>query len=250
MKVWMKVFGLLNRLLRISGELQGYNSLPEAYWVSRGENVIGKDIATGNSVAVQSRQAETYLAVASAILERSVTRVADLGCNVAVLADFLQEGTEYDGCEYNPFALRVAQSRTAMKRIQKRRFVCANIRALPFASGSYECVVIKDVLEHMEDFRPFLAEAARVSYRYVIVANFIPWTEGRTIIRREPGGYYHNLYNRQEVISFARTQGLEVEEVISALEQDARPNEVVVFRKYESVEKVSDRSYSCRKMGQ
>lgn len=66
-----------------------------------------------------------------------------------------------------------------------------------------------------------------------MVANFIPWTEGQTIIRLEPQGYYHNMYNRQAVYSFARGLGLNVEEVLSALERDSRPNEVVVFRKFD-----------------
>ena len=81
----------------------------------------------------------------------------------------------------------------------------------------------------MEDFRPLLNEAARVAAKYLMVANFIPWTEGMAFVRREPGGFYLNIYNRQEVYGFARNLGWQVEEVVATLEKDARPNEVVIF---------------------
>jgi ubiquinone/menaquinone biosynthesis C-methylase UbiE len=202
---------------------------PESYWIRRGENLVG-GTPTLQELR-QTRQVSTYRAIFEAIQTLGVHHVLDLGCHIAALAQLIYDWGyqgSYTGVDSNTYALKEAQKALEQQK-GKVSFVQANIRSLGFADKTTLCVVMKDVLEHMEDFRPLLKEAARVSAKYVIIANFIPWTEGKTIIQRESEGFYHNLYNRQEVYNFAHDLGFRVQEIISALEKDARPNEIVVF---------------------
>lgn len=230
-----KISRRLHRLVRENASPIRLAGDPESYWVERKENIIGK--TSLEELHRNSRQIETYSAIVHAITSRSPSRVADLGCNFAVVGQLLFENGfsgAYVGIDYNPYALLEAKQALAERR---NGWIRANIRSLPLADSSVECVVMKDVLEHMEDFRPLLAEASRVASNYVIIGNFIPWREGETRIRRDPRGYYLNAYNRQEVFSFASQVELRVEEVISTVEKsvgrkkNVGPNEIVVFAK-------------------
>jgi len=201
---------------------------PEAYWVARGEDVIGKDSLEEFR---EGRQGDTYQALVRLAKERAGGSVLDLGCNVAALGRLLYEANydgRYTGVDSNPHGLAVARQALAAQGARVR-LEEANIRQLPFADREFPLVVMKDVLEHMEDFRPLCAEAARVAGRTLLVANFIPWTEGDAIVHREPAGYYHNMYKRAEVYAFVRELGFEVERVVSALEKKGRANEIVMF---------------------
>jgi ubiquinone/menaquinone biosynthesis C-methylase UbiE len=223
--------GIRHVLLRLLSGKHPVNTVdgpPEAYWITRKADIIGN--ATLDELR-HTRQIQTYRALYEAVIARKLDNVLDLGCNISALGqlfcDWGYSGT-YIGVDSNAYAIETAE-RVLQALNAPHRFYCANIRELPFEARQFPCVVMKDVLEHMEHFHPLLAEAARVSSRYLLVSNFIPWTEGRTIIWRQPQGFYHNLYNRHEVYTAARTLGFRVDEVISTLESDARPNEVVVF---------------------
>ena len=203
---------------------------PESYWIQRKKDVIGR---ISLQDFLQGRQVDTYQEIFNAIKLRSVNQLVDLGCNTAALGKLLYHwgySGSYIGVDTNPYSLRIAQENLGTI-LDNFHLTNANIRELPFDDRLFQCVVMKDVMEHMEDFRPLLFEAARISNKYVIITNFIPWTEGSCIIRREPQGFYHNMYNRREVYSFGKELGLEVEEVLSALEKDARANEVVIFKR-------------------
>ncbi len=107
----------------------------------------------------------------------STHRILDLGCNVAALGRIIYatgyDGT-YTGVDSNPYAVSEAQ-----QELQALGHVCeiriGNIRDLPFSDRSFPCVVMKDVLEHMEGFEGLLTEACRVADETLVVANFIPW---------------------------------------------------------------------------
>jgi len=203
---------------------------PEAYWVQRKQNVIGQmsvdEILTSN-------QADTYNALVKTLLTETPKTIVDLGCNISAVGQLLLSSGytgQYTGVDFNLYGLR--QAATYFDRLGfNKRFVRANVRQLPFKDATFTFVVMKDVIEHMEDFRPFVAEAARVAKDGIIISTFILWTEGETIIRREPPGYYHNMYNRFEVVEFCKTLGFSVSKVISCMDMQARPNEIVLFKK-------------------
>ncbi|GEM_PF-3448343 len=203
---------------------------PEDYWHNLGENVVGN---ISKDEMLVSRQIDTYKVICRIIAGLPVHYVADLGCNVSIMGVLLRESGytgEYIGIDANPHALTIAEKNLSRYENPYKLFK-GNLRKLNFPSNSFECTILKDVLEHMEDFRPVLGEALRVASMYAVVANFIPWTEGETIIRKEPTGYFHNLYARKEVYAFIREHGYDVVSVTSSLEKDARPNEIVLLRR-------------------
>jgi ubiquinone/menaquinone biosynthesis C-methylase UbiE len=199
---------------------------PEEYWINLGSNVVGN--MTREQMLI-NRQIYTYKVICKLIADISTKQVADLGCNVSTLGVLLREDGyqgEYIGVDSNPNSLKIAPKN--LERYQfPYKYVQANLRQLDFADRAFDTVVLKDVLEHMEDFRPFLGETLRVAGRYALIANFIPWTEGETIICQQPDGYYHNLYARREIYNFIAQAGFDVVSVKSAMEKDSRPNEVV-----------------------
>jgi SAM-dependent methyltransferase len=200
---------------------------PENYWIER-PDVMG---ATSTEEILSGRQSDTYLAVANAVKEFGA--VLDLGCNVAAVGRVLYSqgwAGRYCGVDSNPKAVDFARRELGSAPGQSDVRV-ENIRNLPFGDRDFPVVVMKDVLEHMEAYEPFLAEAMRIADRSVVIANFIPWTEGESVIRREKPGYFHNMYSRRQVYATARSNGFEIAGVVGTLEQDARPNEIVVFKR-------------------
>jgi ubiquinone/menaquinone biosynthesis C-methylase UbiE len=203
---------------------------PEEYWINLGSNVVGN--MTREQMLI-NRQIDTYKALCKLIADITTKQVADLGCNVSMLGVLLREAGyqgEYIGVDSNPNALKIAQNNLGRYKFPYK-CVKANLRQLDFKDSIFETVVLKDVLEHMEDFRPILSETMRVAGRYALIANFIPWTEGDTIICQQPDGYYHNLYARKEIYHFIAQAGFDVVSVTSAMEKDSRPNEVVFLSK-------------------
>lgn len=81
------------------------------------------------------------------------TRILDLGCGSAWLAD---EFGDYTGLDSHPDAVAAARKRG-------REIVQADIDApLPFPDSSFDGVVLKDVLEHVADPVTLVREVRRV----------------------------------------------------------------------------------------
>ena len=94
--------------------------------------------------------------------ERSPDLVVDVGCGDAAMTHLLAERTgarvvgiepEPDGVELAKKALRQSGSRAEVIRGRGEE--------LPFPDGSVSLVVLCEVVEHLEDVRPLLHEAAR-----------------------------------------------------------------------------------------
>ena len=80
-------------------------------------------------------------------------RVLDIGCADRRLAKLLPAGCEYIGLDYPD---------TAVNMYHTRPDVFADARGLPFATGSIQGVIFKDVLEHVRGPESVLAEIGRV----------------------------------------------------------------------------------------
>lgn len=204
----------------------GESSPPEDYWVNRGVRVIGSgDFAE----VVDCRQVDTYRAIFDQLLLRPPAdhEVFDLGCNVAVLGQLLRHWglrSPYTGVDRNPHAIARAR-----RNLPTDRFFVANLRSIPLADHSAPRVVLKDVLEHLEDFRPALREAARVARHSFIIACFLPWSDAPTCIRRHRHGFYENRYCREEVMEELARLGWVLRDRRRTREKDGRDNEVLTF---------------------
>ncbi len=193
---------------------------PEDYWIARGEDVIGLDVLRDGE---QARQAATYQAIAEAINDWAIFEVLDVGCNIGALYDWLFAFSKFDylGIDTNIHAIQIARKRGLYAGI-------GNLCYLPYSDRFFDCVVVKDVIEHLENIEP-LREAFRVAAEYAILSTYLPWHDAPSRIVQHPDGYYTNTYNRQDVIDLARECGFELVETIATQETNGTPNEVTVW---------------------
>jgi 2-polyprenyl-3-methyl-5-hydroxy-6-metoxy-1,4-benzoquinol methylase len=143
---------------------------PEDYWRNLGERVVGNITL---DEMINCRQSYTYRAICRIVSDLSVNHVVDLGCNVSILGVMLRENGyngEYIGVDANPNALTIAR-KNLLHYPAPFQHTEGNLRKLAFPSDSFECIILKDVLEHMEDFRLVLGEALCITSKYAIIAH-------------------------------------------------------------------------------
>lgn len=89
-------------------------------------------------------------------------RLLDVGCG----GGFLAESLAADGADVYCLDLSASVVRTARGHAGRQglclRVASGRAECLPFASGAFDGVFLVDILEHLEDFPPALAEASRV----------------------------------------------------------------------------------------
>lgn len=87
-------------------------------------------------------------------------RVLDAGCGTGGFirhASARHPSWRWSGIDFSPLACQLARERSAGAEIRE-----ASIEALPYADGTFDGLVSADVLCQVADFRPALAEFARV----------------------------------------------------------------------------------------
>ncbi len=65
------------------------------------------------------------------------------------------------------------------------------VEQLPFEDGQFKTVLCLDVLEHLENLHRIMAEAVRVSSRWVLISLPNPWASARLRIARGKGSISH-----------------------------------------------------------
>lgn len=89
-------------------------------------------------------------------------KLFDLGCGGGFLAEaFAADGAKVYGMDLSAGAVRTARKHAARQGLLLR-LVTGHAAHIPFASRTFDAVLLADVLEHMEDFPQALAESARV----------------------------------------------------------------------------------------
>jgi SAM-dependent methyltransferase len=87
-------------------------------------------------------------------------RVLDLGCGTGYgSAELAQTAAEVVGVDIAPEAIEYARTTYPLPAL---RFVEASCTAVPFPQNSFNLVVAFEVIEHLQNFREFLTECARV----------------------------------------------------------------------------------------
>lgn len=105
--------------------------------------------------------------------------ILDAGCGDGVTTKVLAEvpGARVTGADYNPLRLRRAR-----KYVPEARFVRADLRAMPFRSGSFDAVLCNQVVEHVREDRAVLRELFRVAKPGGVVIVGVP-NEGGPVMR-------------------------------------------------------------------
>lgn len=183
---------------------------PEQYWISRGQDLIGAEILEEKDYA---RQASTYNAIAAEILDRKIQNVLDIGCNVAALEMFLRMRGYiwgYYGVDSNPNAVEHCKARGLL--VQE-----GNLKEHKSVIGQIECVVVKDVFEHLDSLNS-AERAFQLSEKTVILSFFIPPNTEPEVIHQTEHGYYHNKYHEPDLILIAYNLGFKLRKRIDTFE--------------------------------
>jgi SAM-dependent methyltransferase len=197
-------------------------SKPEQYWIDRGKDVIGMDVLRDGNNA---RQAPTYRAIAQEVLASCdadfEVSILDIGCNVGALEKFISWAAQnrrievqYVGIDSNPKAVEYCQAMGLDVSI-------GNLRELPVAQ--FDCVVVKDVLEHLEDLE--LARGAfAIASKTVIISFFMPPIRDFVdeSIKKTEQGYYHNKYNEGKLMLLILSCGFSLVKRIDTWETGAK----------------------------
>jgi SAM-dependent methyltransferase len=129
--------------------------------------------------------------------KNGVRRVLDLGCgNGRHLVHFAGLGYSVYGLDYAPTALRLAGDWLAERRLSAE-MACADMKAIPFRSGSFDALISFQVINHgtLDDIRRTTGEVHRVlregGWLFVTVGTCLPFgpVHFRNGYRIEPGTY-------------------------------------------------------------
>src|SRR5262245_41768418 len=115
-------------------------------------------------------------------------RILEVGCG---------EGMMFDGTQTTPVQMDVSMKRVARAVGKSRYLLCADGYQLPFASGSFDLVLLIAVLEHTREPWRLLAETRRVlvpgGRTIMVVPNDITMSAGRLALRKFPIRYPDHL---------------------------------------------------------
>lgn len=138
---------------------------------------------------------------------RGAKRILDAGCGAGQLTRHLARYADPDAsitaCDFSAEMLLRARQRLQSSSIQ---FVLGDLKQLPFADASFDCITCGYAIEHLSDARSDLAELARVlrvGGRLLLRTTEDNWT-GRLTSRV----WSCRAYNRQELQYRCHEQGL------------------------------------------
>ncbi|HQE96173.1 MAG TPA: class I SAM-dependent methyltransferase [Candidatus Marinimicrobia bacterium] len=104
------------------------------------------------------------------------------------------------------------------------KFICQNASELPYPDGYFRCVVLSDILHHLEDAAPVLKEADRVltPQGIMIIADFS--AEGFEIVARlhRADGHFHSVSGEslETAEQFLSARGFETTQRLSGHMQE------------------------------
>ncbi len=149
--------------------------------------------------------------------------VLDIGCGAGFLSNYLaQAGHRVSGLDASEASLEVARTHDSSRQVDYR---VGDALALPFASSSFDSVCAMDFLEHVENPRAVVAEAARVLrsgglfffhtfdrswISWLLVIKAVEW-----FVRNTPRDLHvlQNFVRPAELAGYCANAGLEVAEM-------------------------------------
>lgn len=158
---------------------------------------------------------------------KDIHTLLDVGCGTGPIFDLIvnsQEGrwdniTKYKGTDYSRQMIE-----TAKREFPHGDWEVQDARHMDEGSNTWDCVLLMHVLDHLDDYKSAIKEAARVSSKYVCI---ILWrgfvNEGtnlndRNSMGKEPGeepwkDTYLQEYSQEALDEAFKEAGLVVEEI-------------------------------------
>jgi SAM-dependent methyltransferase len=125
-----------------------------------------------------------------------LARVAGAACR-DILEIGCGEGMMFDGTGTTPVQMDVSMTRVRRAKGKGRFLLCADGYLLPFASESFDVVLLVAVLEHTREPWRLLVEARRVlkpgGRAIMVVPNDVTMSVGRLLLRKFPIRYPDHL---------------------------------------------------------
>ncbi|MBI2650271.1 class I SAM-dependent methyltransferase [Candidatus Woesearchaeota archaeon] len=128
----------------------------------------------------------------------------DAGCGVATELSSYRIGNikvNYVGLDKSSYMIAKAK-----KGYPGAKFVRGEVESLPFPDDSFDVVVLRHVLEHLENYKTAVKEALRVSREIIIIDFFhrlLPFGLSWKIWDKD--GYWNNWYSKTEFVRFLQS---------------------------------------------
>jgi ubiquinone/menaquinone biosynthesis C-methylase UbiE len=111
-------------------------------------------------------------------MTKGVSTILDVGCGTGPIAELIWNNYEWDrhfvykGTDYSPAMIEVCHNTWPTK---KEAFEVQDARNLKEKNDSWECVLLMHCLDHLDDYKAAISEAARVSSKYVLIVLWRPF---------------------------------------------------------------------------
>ncbi|SRR6266436_4857014 len=132
---------------------------PKNYW-----DYIVKD---GNTYQMGAQSHRIFLL--NLLLTKEVDTILDVGCGTApiyqlIKTEFLFQLLKYKGVDYSEGMIEVCK-----KEFPAGNFEVQDARNLKEEDNSWDCVLLLHALDHVDDYKLAISEAARVAKKYVLI---------------------------------------------------------------------------------
>ncbi len=102
-------------------------------------------------------------------------KVLDIGCNTGiVLIPLLEQGVNIVGIDISKEDIFTAKNRLRGKKLSEKVVMIAGAEKLPFKSGTFDLVLMSDILEHVNDPQQAAHEALRVTKKGGFILTTVP----------------------------------------------------------------------------
>ena len=130
-------------------------------------------------------------------------RVLDIGCGDGCLTfELIRRGKQVWGLDDSSLPLRLAQAELARRGAAGRTLLtAADGRQLPYRDDSFDCVILADVIEHIDDTDAVMREAKRVLRRGGRILMTTPRRQGDA----PPHEYHCREYTAPELADLLRS---------------------------------------------
>jgi len=161
------------------------------------------------------------LYILNLLKNKEVKTLLDVGCGTGPLYILNKDfGLDYKGVDYSRTMIE-----TAKREFPEGDFEVQDMRHLKEKDNSWDCVVLMHALDHVDDYKAAIKEAARVAKSYVCIILWRKFAVEGTFIREDwsystPKGqekweqpHYLQEYSMDALFTAFREAGLKVEEM-------------------------------------